>query len=190
MTAPHPRDLSIHDFTYPLPAERIAAEPLPDRAGSRLLVSRNGQLADKYFRDLPQELRHAGVARHLQLQLGGNTPGDAGGDRQLCLPGQAHQQHAETGQQGAAHGNAMTPAQGPDPGHQRRVEPAFERGADAVALGGPCAVACDVQYRTCLAHQNSSPYCSRSAWLNEIIAAYCSRVVTICCSSRHRASVC
>ncbi|WP_426059558.1 S-adenosylmethionine:tRNA ribosyltransferase-isomerase [Hymenobacter sp. B1770] len=52
----HPRHLSIHDFTYPLPAERIAPEPLPDRAASRLLVSRNGKITDKHFRDLPQEL--------------------------------------------------------------------------------------------------------------------------------------
>ncbi|UOQ99243.1 S-adenosylmethionine:tRNA ribosyltransferase-isomerase [Hymenobacter sp. 5317J-9] len=56
MTAPDPRQLAIHDFTYALPAERIAPEPLPDRAASRLLVSRHGQLADKNFRDLPGEL--------------------------------------------------------------------------------------------------------------------------------------
>ena len=56
MTTPHPRDLAIHDFTYPLPASRIAPEPLPDRAASRLLVSRNGQISDKTFRDLPNEL--------------------------------------------------------------------------------------------------------------------------------------
>ncbi|SFQ73332.1 S-adenosylmethionine:tRNA ribosyltransferase-isomerase [Hymenobacter arizonensis] len=52
----HPRHLSIQDFTYPLPAERIASEPLPDRTASRLLVSRNGTLTDKHFRDLPHEL--------------------------------------------------------------------------------------------------------------------------------------
>ena len=56
MTAPDPRNLSIHDFSYLLPPERIAPEPLPDRAASRLLVSRNGQLSDKHFRDLPAEL--------------------------------------------------------------------------------------------------------------------------------------
>lgn len=56
MNAPDPRQLSIHNFTYPLPAHRIAPEPLPDRAGSRLLVSRAGQLTDKTFRDLPGEL--------------------------------------------------------------------------------------------------------------------------------------
>ncbi len=56
MTTPDPRQLSIHDFTYPLPPGRIAPEPLPDRAASRLLVSRNGELSDKVFRDLPGEL--------------------------------------------------------------------------------------------------------------------------------------
>ena len=53
---PDPRQLSIHDFTYPLPAERIAPEPLPDRAASRLLVSRGGTISDQHFRDLPGEL--------------------------------------------------------------------------------------------------------------------------------------
>ena len=51
-----PRQLSIHDFTYPLPTERIAPEPLPDRAASRLLVSRNGVITDNTFRDLPGAL--------------------------------------------------------------------------------------------------------------------------------------
>ena len=53
---PDPRQLTIHDFTYPLPTGRIAPEPLPDRAASRLLVSRSGVIADKTFRDLPGEL--------------------------------------------------------------------------------------------------------------------------------------
>jgi S-adenosylmethionine:tRNA ribosyltransferase-isomerase len=53
---PDPRQLSIHDFTYQLPSERIAPEPLPDRAASRLLVSRGGHISDRQFRDLPGEL--------------------------------------------------------------------------------------------------------------------------------------
>ena len=53
---PDPRQLSIHDFVYPLPAGRIAPEPLPDRAASRLLVSRSGAISDHTFRDLPGEL--------------------------------------------------------------------------------------------------------------------------------------
>ena len=51
-----PAQLRIQDFHYELPAARIAPEPLPDRAASRLLVSRAGVLTDKVFRDLPGEL--------------------------------------------------------------------------------------------------------------------------------------
>ena len=52
----NPRLLRIQDFHYDLPAERIAPEPLPDRAASRLLVSRAGVISDQTFRDLPAEL--------------------------------------------------------------------------------------------------------------------------------------
>lgn len=55
MTA-DPSQLRIQDFIYDLPAGRIAPAPLPDRAASRLLVSRGGELSDKHFRDLPGEL--------------------------------------------------------------------------------------------------------------------------------------
>jgi S-adenosylmethionine:tRNA ribosyltransferase-isomerase len=49
----------VSEFHYPLPAELIAQEPLPDRAASRLLhVDRNsGELHDRWFRDLPGLLR-------------------------------------------------------------------------------------------------------------------------------------
>ncbi|GAB3235871.1 S-adenosylmethionine:tRNA ribosyltransferase-isomerase [Hymenobacter seoulensis] len=50
---PDPRQLSIHDFTYQLPAERIAPEPLPDRDSSKLLVYRSGELTDRHFQELP-----------------------------------------------------------------------------------------------------------------------------------------
>ena len=48
--------LSIQDFTYQLPPERIAPEPLPDRDQSRLLIYRAGELKDHRFADLPAEL--------------------------------------------------------------------------------------------------------------------------------------
>lgn len=51
-----PRLLAIGDYTYDLPAERIAPEPLPNRDASRLLVCRQGQLTDRVFRNLPAEL--------------------------------------------------------------------------------------------------------------------------------------
>ncbi|GAA3949333.1 S-adenosylmethionine:tRNA ribosyltransferase-isomerase [Hymenobacter algoricola] len=53
---PDPRQLSIHDFTYHLPPERIAPEPLPDRDQSRLLVYRGGGITDQPFRHLPAAL--------------------------------------------------------------------------------------------------------------------------------------
>ena len=56
MTALDPRQLAIHDFAYLLPPERIAPEPLADRAASRLLVSKNGEISDKRFQDLADEL--------------------------------------------------------------------------------------------------------------------------------------
>ncbi|RTQ50094.1 S-adenosylmethionine:tRNA ribosyltransferase-isomerase [Hymenobacter gummosus] len=51
-----PRLLSIQDYTYELPAGRIAPAPLPNRDASRLLVYRRGQIADHGFRELPAQL--------------------------------------------------------------------------------------------------------------------------------------
>jgi S-adenosylmethionine:tRNA ribosyltransferase-isomerase len=47
------------DFHYDLPAELIAQRPLPRRSDSRLLhlARRDGELADRMFRDLPALLR-------------------------------------------------------------------------------------------------------------------------------------
>ena len=41
------------DFHYDLPPELIAAEPLPERSDSRLLVVENDQFSDRAVRDLP-----------------------------------------------------------------------------------------------------------------------------------------
>jgi S-adenosylmethionine:tRNA ribosyltransferase-isomerase len=49
----------VSDFHYELPEELIAQQPLPDRAGSRLLhVDRSsGRVRDRYFRNFPALLR-------------------------------------------------------------------------------------------------------------------------------------
>lgn len=45
--------LSLDDFDYPLPPERIAQQPLADRSASRLLLLDGDTLEDRMFRDLP-----------------------------------------------------------------------------------------------------------------------------------------
>ena len=51
-----PRKISILDYTYELPPERIAAFPLPERDASRLLVYKDSRIADCVFKELPDEL--------------------------------------------------------------------------------------------------------------------------------------
>jgi S-adenosylmethionine:tRNA ribosyltransferase-isomerase len=48
--------LTLDDFDYHLPPGRIAQAPLADRAASRLLVLRGGQITDSAVRELPQWL--------------------------------------------------------------------------------------------------------------------------------------
>ncbi len=48
----HPKDLSIHNYTYELPPERIAAFPLTERDTSKLLIYKNGQLSDDIYKNI------------------------------------------------------------------------------------------------------------------------------------------
>lgn len=52
----HPKEISILDYSYTLPDDRIAAFPLKERDDSKLLVYRNGEL---------QEDQYKNIARHL-----------------------------------------------------------------------------------------------------------------------------
>jgi len=45
----HPKDLQIKDFLYNLPEERIARYPLPERDESKLLVYKNGSIAQDIY---------------------------------------------------------------------------------------------------------------------------------------------
>ena len=48
----NPRDLKIEDFNYPLPEERIAFYPLPERDASKLLAYRGGAIEQSVFRQV------------------------------------------------------------------------------------------------------------------------------------------
>lgn len=52
----HPGTLAISAFSYHLPDERIARYPLPERDASKLLVYRGGEIREKIFREIGDEL--------------------------------------------------------------------------------------------------------------------------------------
>lgn len=52
----HPKDLSISDFTYNLPAEKIAKYPLEERDNSKLLVFKKGEITGTIYRNLDEFL--------------------------------------------------------------------------------------------------------------------------------------
>ncbi len=52
----HPEHLSITDFTYHLPPEKIAQAPLAERDQSKLLIYNDGEIAEDVFASIPQHL--------------------------------------------------------------------------------------------------------------------------------------
>ncbi len=48
----HPKDISILNYTYPLPESRIAAFPLAERDGSKLLIYKDGSIRDDCYKNL------------------------------------------------------------------------------------------------------------------------------------------
>lgn len=54
MNQADPRDIKICDYDYPLPDERIAKFPLPERDHSKLLLFRHGAIGEDIFTSLPQ----------------------------------------------------------------------------------------------------------------------------------------
>lgn len=56
------KNISIADFDYPLPDERIALHPIADRQSCKLLLSgANGEVSDRLFSDLPELLGDSGM---------------------------------------------------------------------------------------------------------------------------------
>ncbi|MBQ5648416.1 MAG: S-adenosylmethionine:tRNA ribosyltransferase-isomerase [Alistipes sp.] len=50
------RYININDYDYPLPDERIAKFPLSERDSSKLLVYRGGDISQRHFSDIGEEL--------------------------------------------------------------------------------------------------------------------------------------
>ncbi len=53
----HPKNLSIDDFDYDLPEEKIAVYPLPERDQSKLLIYKNGNISEDIYRNIADHLQ-------------------------------------------------------------------------------------------------------------------------------------
>lgn len=51
-----PRTLSVKDFTYSLPEERIAKYPLPERDASKLLIDKEGKITEDVYRNIADHI--------------------------------------------------------------------------------------------------------------------------------------
>ena len=52
----NPQNIRISDYNYPLPEERIAKYPLPQRDSSKLLIYNKGKISHTTFRQIPELL--------------------------------------------------------------------------------------------------------------------------------------
>lgn len=52
----HPKNLSINDFDYVLPEEKIAVYPLAERDQSKLLIYENGNISEDIYRNIADHL--------------------------------------------------------------------------------------------------------------------------------------
>ncbi len=56
-----PRNIKIQDYTYGLPAEKIALHPLPKRDASKLLVYKNGLITESKFENIDSDLNESSL---------------------------------------------------------------------------------------------------------------------------------
>ena len=52
----HPKDLSINDYNYDLPEDKIALYPLSNRSQSKLLIYKNGQISEDNYQHIANHL--------------------------------------------------------------------------------------------------------------------------------------
>ena len=52
----HPKHLSINDFTYHLPADKIALHPLGERDQSKLLICKKGKIKEDVYKNIAEHL--------------------------------------------------------------------------------------------------------------------------------------
>ena len=56
-----PRQISIQEYNYHLPADRIATHPLPERDQSKLLIYKDGLIRESVYKQLAAELREGSM---------------------------------------------------------------------------------------------------------------------------------
>ena len=61
--------IRIQDFDYPLPDERIAKYPLPERDASKLLRYRDGVVDEFVFRELPDLLPPSSIIVLMNFEI-------------------------------------------------------------------------------------------------------------------------
>jgi S-adenosylmethionine:tRNA ribosyltransferase-isomerase len=103
--------MRLADFDYPLPPDRIAQEPLPERDSSRLLIvpRSGGEFGETVFRELPARLRPGDLlvvndTRVRPFRIAGKK--ESGGSAELTL----------TGRQGDGVWECLYRGRGPRPG--------------------------------------------------------------------------
>lgn len=52
----HPSNISIADYTYDLPQEKIAEQPLANRDDSKLLIYKNETISESVFKNIAELL--------------------------------------------------------------------------------------------------------------------------------------
>lgn len=105
----HPRDLSISDFTYRLPEDRIAKYPLPERDSSRLLIYKKGIISEDLYKNIgeyipPESLLVFNNTKVIEARILFQKP--TGGVIEIfCL--EPHEQYGDITQAMAQTGNVL-----------------------------------------------------------------------------------